>query len=76
MSDYLNFTLYAVTKDSPWERVEYDFFTFGVRVAYAKVPPPFVNVTPKILENWDNDPSYRMESIHDVNHLIGQEEKG
>ncbi len=47
-TDYLNFSLSIIT-GYPWKECKSGPFTFGVSHAVAKIPPPYVRVTPEIL---------------------------
>ena len=78
MNDYLNFSMIVVT-GYPWERLKCRFGVFGADVADAKIPPPFVKVTPEIIgmiydeedhcwQGGGNIPYY-IWGIYDLKHL-------
>ncbi len=48
MGNYLNYSLIIIT-GNPWKKLSFRFGIFGVDVAIAKVPPPYVKVTPAVL---------------------------
>jgi len=80
MDDYLNFSMIVVT-GYPWERLKCRFGVFGADVADAKIPPPFVKVTPEIIgmiydeedhcwQGGGNIPYY-IWGIYDLKHHLG-----
>ncbi len=49
MRNYLNYSLIIIT-GYPWEELTSRSGVIGADVAIAKVPPPYVNVTPAVLD--------------------------
>ncbi len=49
MDNYLNFSFTIIT-GYPWEKLSYKHGIIGSNIAIAKVPPPYVKVTPAVLD--------------------------
>ena len=49
MENYSNFGGFSVITLYPWEKLSYKYGVIGADVAVAKVPPPYVKVTPQVL---------------------------
>ena len=49
MRNYLNYSLIIIT-GNPWKKLSFKFGIFGADVAIARVPPPYVEVTPAVLD--------------------------
>ena len=49
MENYSNFSDFSVITSYPWKKLSFKYGVIGADVAIAKVPPPYVKVTPQVL---------------------------
>ena len=70
MENYSNFSGFSVVTLYPWKKLSFKYGVIGADVAIAKVPPPYVKVTPQVLHKIYDYEDHCIQSGGDIPYYI------
>ncbi len=70
MKNYSNFSGFSVVTLYPWEKLSSKYGIIGADVAIAKVPPPYVKVTPQVLHKIYDYEDHCIQTGDDIPYYV------